>query len=84
MTTIASPYLKRRQSLRRLDIHCSPSIVGLHGGHLENQRYARCVEKSNAKAIHSDRWFRERISDIFGLDLAQPGPPLVQTLDASF
>ncbi len=31
-----------------------------------------------------DRWFRERISDIFGLDLTQPPPPLVQTLDASF
>ncbi len=31
-----------------------------------------------------DRWFRERISDIIGLDLTQPPPPLVQTLDASF
>lgn len=31
-----------------------------------------------------DRWFRERIQDIFGLDLSQPAPPPVQTLDASF
>ena len=31
-----------------------------------------------------DRWFRERMSDIHGLDLTQPPPPLVQTLDASF
>jgi hypothetical protein len=31
-----------------------------------------------------DRWFRERISDIRGLDLTQPPPPPIQTLDASF
>ncbi len=31
-----------------------------------------------------DRWFRERMRDTFGLDLSQPPPPLVQTLDASF
>ena len=31
-----------------------------------------------------DRWFRERVSDIHGLDLTQPPPPPVQILDASF
>ena len=31
-----------------------------------------------------DRWFRERMSDIHGLDLTQPPAPLVQTLDATF
>lgn len=31
-----------------------------------------------------DVWFRGRVSDIFGIDLSQPGPPLSQGLDATF
>ena len=31
-----------------------------------------------------DRWFREQVRDIYGVDLTEPPPPLVQTLDASF
>jgi hypothetical protein len=31
-----------------------------------------------------DSWFRERVSDIHGLDLTQPMPAPVQVLDASF
>lgn len=31
-----------------------------------------------------DVWFREHISDIHGIDLAQPMPAPVQVLDASF
>ena len=31
-----------------------------------------------------DRWFRERVSDIYRFDLTEPSPPPIQTLDASF
>ncbi len=31
-----------------------------------------------------DSWFRERVSDIHGIDLTQPMPAPVQVLDASF
>jgi len=32
----------------------------------------------------SDQWFREQVSDIHGIDLAQPMPAPDQVLDASF
>ncbi|MDH3606454.1 MAG: hypothetical protein OER12_05615 [Acidimicrobiia bacterium] len=31
-----------------------------------------------------DVWFRESITEIFGIDLSQPMPPPVQVMDASF
>ena len=31
-----------------------------------------------------DLWFRERMNEVHGIDLAEPGPPVEQIIDARF